>query len=234
MSFLDRLEKKVENAVSSAFSRVFRSEIKPVEIASAVRRTMDERATAVSRDRTISPNKFVVTLSTTDEDNFEQWGTQALADEIAAAATEHASSQSYTFVGPVNISFDLDESLETGQYRVTSTTERGNVAPATTDDAAAQYPVIEINNRRYTLTGPVTIIGRGAEADIVVEDSGVSRQHLELRTTARGVIATDLQSTNGLYVEGHKVPAATLVDGNTLTIGRTRLLFWHDTSGQDS
>lgn len=234
MSFFDRLEKKVESAVSNAFSRVFRSEIKPVEIASAVRRMMDERAAAVSRGRTIAPNEYVVTLSTTDEENFEQWGSKALAEEIAAAATEHASSQSYSFVGPVKITFDLDENLETGQYRVTPSTERGNVAPATTDNASTQYPVIEIAGRRYSLTGPVTIVGRGAEADIVVEDSGVSRQHLELRTTARGVIATDLDSTNGLYVEGHKVPAATLVDGNTLTIGRTRLLFWYDPSGQES
>ncbi len=33
-------------------------------------------------------------------------------------------------------------------------------------------------------------------------------------------------STNGTFVEGHQVPAATLVDGNTITIGRTRILFW--------
>ena len=44
--------------------------------------------------------------------------------------------------------------------------------------------------------------------------------------TRDGVIATDLGSTNGLFVEGHQVPAATLLDGNTLTIGRTRIMFW--------
>ena len=59
-----------------------------------------------------------------------------------------------------------------------------------------------------------------------MDDPGVSRQHLELRITPHGVIAKDLGSTNGLYVEGHHVEAATLVDGNTLTIGRTRILFW--------
>ncbi|MDO5701031.1 MAG: DUF3662 and FHA domain-containing protein [Bowdeniella nasicola] len=227
MSFLDRFEKKVENVVSGAFSKAFRSEIKPVEIASAVRRAMDDRAAAVSRDRTIAPNEFRVTLSATDEDNFEQWGAQALAEEIAAAATEHAASQSYSFVGPVHVSFDLDGELATGQYTIESTTKRGAVAPATGPSSDARYPLLDIDGRRYLLTGPVTVIGRGSEADIIVDDSGVSRQHLELRVTPRGVIATDLDSTNGLYVEGHKVPAATLVDGNTLTIGRTRILFWN-------
>ncbi|WP_250505465.1 FhaA domain-containing protein [Bowdeniella massiliensis] len=226
MSFLDKFEKKVEDVVSGAFSKAFRSEIKPVEIASAVRRAMDERAAAVARDRTIAPNDFKVTLSATDEDNFEAWGADALAEEIAAAATEHAMSQSYSFVGPVRVTFDLDSELTTGQYQIASATKRGAVAPATTLNAAERHPIVDIDGRRYLLTGPVTVIGRGSEADIVVDDTGVSRKHLELRVTPRGVIATDLNSTNGLYVEGHKVPAATLVDGNTLTIGRTRILFW--------
>ncbi|MBC7549469.1 MAG: FHA domain-containing protein, partial [Cellulomonas sp.] len=82
---------------------------------------------------------------------------------------------------------------------------------------------------------PVTVIGRGSEADIIVDDPGVSRRHLEIRVTSDGVVASDLGSTNGLFVEGHQVPAATLLDGNTLTIGRTRIMFWtgQDSSGED-
>jgi len=64
-----------------------------------------------------------------------------------------------------------------------------------------------------------------------VDDPGVSRRHLEIRVTPDGVIASDMGSTNGLFVEGHQVPAATLLDGNTLMIGRTRIMFWN---GQDS
>nr|KEP23618.1 hypothetical protein DA06_06620 [Georgenia sp. SUBG003] len=59
-----------------------------------------------------------------------------------------------------------------------------------------------------------------------MDDSGVSRRHLEIRVTPAGVIATDLGSTNGTFVEGHRVDAATLVDGNTITVGRTRVMFW--------
>ena len=54
----------------------------------------------------------------------------------------------------------------------------------------------------------------------------VSRRHLEIRVTPDGVVATDLGSTNGTFVEGHPITAATLVDGNTVTLGRTRILFW--------
>jgi len=104
------------------------------------------------------------------------------------------------------------------------------VAPATTSRASRRHPIIDIDGQRYLLTGSVTVIGRGSEADIIVDDTGVSRRHLEIRITPDGVIATDLGSTNGTYIEGHHVDAATLVDGNTLTIGRTRILFW---SGAD-
>ena len=77
--------------------------------------------------------------------------------------------------------------------------------------------------------GPVTVIGRGSEADIIVDDSGVSRRHLEIRLTHGNAIASDLGSTNGTFVEGQRVDAVTLVDGNTLTIGRTQILFWDGT-----
>ena len=51
--------------------------------------------------------------------------------------------------------------------------------------------------------------------------------------TDNGVIARDLGSTNGTYVEGHQVPAATLLDGNTITIGRTRILYWASAQAQE-
>lgn len=225
MGFLDKFENRVEKVVNGAFSKAFRSEVKPVEIASAIRKDMDDRAVAVSRGRTVVPNEFVVTLSATDEDQIEAWGSEALAAEIEAAATEHALSQRYSFVGPVKIMFETNDELHTGRFVVASNSKRGPVAPATTD--SERYPIIDIDGQRYLLTGDVTVIGRGSEADIVVDDSGVSRRHLELTVTPRGVIARDLGSTNGMFVEGHKVDAATLVDGNTLTIGRTRILFWN-------
>jgi hypothetical protein len=233
MGVLDRFEKGVEHVVSAAFAKAFRSEVKPVEIASAVRREMDDRAAAVSRGRTVVPNEFVVELSPTDLEQVEQWGSDALADEMVGAATEHASSQRYSFVGPVEVTFNQDDSLSTGRFTVRSATRRGAVAPATSSVASSRHPIIDIDGQRYLLTGPVTVIGRGSEADIVVDDSGVSRRHLEIRVTPAGVIATDLGSTNGTFVEGHRIDAATLVDGNTITLGRTRIMFWTGTDEPD-
>lgn len=233
MGVLDRFERGVEHAVSSAFAKAFRSEVKPVEIASAVRREMDDRAAPVSRERTVVPNEFVVELSPTDLEQVEQWGSDALAEEMVGAATDHAESQRYSFVGPVDVRFTPDEALTTGRFHVRSATRRGAVAPAAAASPSARHPIVDIDGQRYLLTGPVTIIGRGSEADIIVDDSGVSRRHLEIRVTPAGVIATDLGSTNGTFVEGHRIEAATLVDGNTITLGRTRMMFWTGTDDPD-
>ena len=58
-------------------------------------------------------------------------------------------------------------------------------------------------------------------------------EDVEIDITDNGVIARDLGSTNGTYVEGHQVPAATLLDGNTITIGRTRILYWASSQDQE-
>ena len=234
MGALDRFEKKVENAVNNVFAKAFRSEVKPVEIASAIRRDMDDRAAALSRGRTVVPNEFVVRLSPGDRERIDSWGAAALAEEMVAAATDHGGSQHYSFVGPVEVSFQTDEELATGRFSVVSNTRRGATAPAAATAASTRHPIIDIDGQRYLLTGPVTVVGRGTEADIVVDDSGISRRHLELRVTPGGTVATDLGSTNGTYVEGHRTEAATLLDGNTITIGRTRILFWNGSSDLDT
>ncbi len=230
MGVLDRFEKGVERVVNSAFSKAFRSELKPVELVSALRREVDDRAAVVDRNRTVVPNEFTIELSPDDFTQIDGWGAETMADEFAANVTDYAVSQHYAFAGAVTVTFEQHDDLAAGRFQLRSRTARGTTAPASTSPTA-RHPLLDIDGQRYLLTGPVTTIGRGSEADIVVDDPGVSRKHLEIQLTPSGVIATDLGSTNGLFVEGHQVPAATLLDGNSLTIGRTRIMFW---TGTDS
>lgn len=228
MGLLDRFEHGVENVVNGTFAKVFRSELKPIEIASAIRTAMDERAATLAVDRTVAPNEFVVYVNSTDLDKIENWGEDALVGELIDNATQHATSQQYAFVGPVKISFEESSELTTGRLKVEATTVRGNIAPVTSNKMTKQ-PVISINDQAFVLTGERTVIGRAMDSDIVIEESGVSRHHLELLVTPNGVIARDMGSTNGLFVEGQKIDAVTLQDGNTLTIGRTQIMFWEGT-----
>lgn len=233
MGFLDRIERGVENVAGRAMSR-FSGEVEPIEIASRLRETMDKRAATFSRDRSVVPNVFRVRLSPTDHARVQDWGEEEMVRQMEDVVTSHAGAQGYSFVGPVEVTIVADTTVASPTIEVDSSTRRGAAAPAAAAQASPTHPIVDIDGQRYLLTGPVTVIGRGSEADIVVDDSGVSRRHLEIRLTQGHAIATDLGSTNGTYVEGHRVDAATLLDGNTLTIGRTRILFWDGTSDPDA
>ena len=233
MSVLDRFEKSVEGAVNGVFSKLGSKDLQPVDLSSALEREIDNEAMPVGRDRTVAPNEYRFKLSTPDFDHIEQWGSETLADELADNLTNYARSQHYAFVGPVVVVFEEDLELAKGNFKLTSASVQGNAVPVTTEEQNEDSPLLEINGNQYLLTKDKTVIGRGSGCDIVIDDPGISRKHLEIDITPGGVIARDLGSTNGTYVEGHQVPAATLLDGNTITIGRTRILYWASSQEQE-
>lgn len=233
MSVLDRFEKSVEGAVNGVFAKFGSKDLQPVDLSSALEREIDAEAMPVGRDRTVAPSEYRFKLSTPDFDRIEAWGSETLANELADNLTEYAKSQHYAFVGPVIVIFEEDLDLSKGNFNLTSESVQGNAVPVTTDAQTEDSPVLEVNGNQYLLTKDKTVIGRGSGCDIVIDDPGISRKHLEIDITDNGVIARDLGSTNGTYVEGHQVPAATLLDGNTITIGRTRILYWASAQAQE-
>ncbi|MEY4390405.1 MAG: hypothetical protein RLZZ400_148, partial [Actinomycetota bacterium] len=60
MGILDGFEKGLERLVTGAFSKTFKSELQPIEIAAAIKNEMDAKASVVSRDRILVPNTFTV------------------------------------------------------------------------------------------------------------------------------------------------------------------------------
>lgn len=123
MGVLDRFEKGIERAVNGVFARAFRSEVQPVELASALKREADDNASVVGRNRTIAPNDYVVELGPADHGRLAQWE-DALGDELATVLNDHALQQRYAFVGPVRVRFERAEELDTGVFRVRSRTAR--------------------------------------------------------------------------------------------------------------
>ena len=226
MGVLDRFERGVENVVNAAFSRSSRSGIKPIDFASALRKEADAKAAAVDRTRTVAPNEYDIHVSPDDHAQIVDWGDDALAREFEATLHDHADLQRYAFVGSVTVRFVEDEELAPGRFRVQSRSTRSPAVEATGASAGARRPLIDVDGKRFHLTGETTTIGRGTEADIVVEDTGISRLHARLEVTEFGTILTDLDSTNGTFVEDQRIKEATLLDGNAITIGRTTIMYW--------
>jgi len=228
---LHRFEQQLEHAVTGAFARVFRSSVQPVEIAAALQREVDNSVQILSRDRLLAPNSFTVELSPTDYERLAPYG-QTLSDELARMVEDHVRDQRYTLAGPLVMNFERQDDLTTGRFRVRGqanaavTPRRGQ---ASSDTSVRRAPVVvEVNGVRHPVEPPGLVIGRGSEADLRVNDPGVSRRHVEIRVQVHGdqvsVSAVDLGSTNGTLVDDRRVQQALLRDGSRIVIGSTTLV----------
>ena len=129
MGILDRFEKGLENVVNGAFAKAFRSQVEPVELAGALRREADNKAAVVSRGRTLTANHYIIELSPTDHERLSGLESE-LRSDLRQVIGDHAIEQAYSFVGPVSVDFALADDLDTGMYRVVSSTERPDGSPA--------------------------------------------------------------------------------------------------------
>jgi FHA domain-containing protein len=83
---------------------------------------------------------------------------------------------------------------------------------------------LEVHGNRHPLTRAITVLGRGTEVDLRIDDPGVSRQHAEIRSADTTTIL-DLGSTNGTIIDGRSVKEAELYDGARIVLGSTTLVF---------
>ena len=128
MGVLQRFERRLEGMVEGAFARAFKSELQPVEVASAVQREMDDRAAIVAQGRTLVPNDFVVELAESDHDRLDVYA-ESLGVELANLARDYAKEQGYSFVGPVRMRFEGVPDMTTGTFRIRSGESRSVTAP---------------------------------------------------------------------------------------------------------
>lgn len=229
MSGLQRFENRLEQMISGVFARTFRSAVQPIEISSALAREVDRSAQILSRDRRLAPNDFHVELSEPDHARLTSLGS-ALTNELVDLLKDHATAQSYVFTGPVGITLEIAGDLTTGRFRVRSQA-MAKVSQTGPDASETQVrratAVLDVNGERMPLAAPGIVVGRGADADLRVNDPGVSRRHAEFRVTedeqGPRVSVHDLGSTNGILVNGKRVENAVLSDGAVVRIGNTSM-----------
>jgi hypothetical protein len=97
--------------------------------------------------------------------------------------------------------------------------------PAPTPPPQRERAVLLWDGRDLSLDQGVIVIGRSSGCDVVVDDPNVSRRHAEIRRLGEGYSLVDLGSTNGTEVNGQRVGETSLMNGDVIGVGTTRLTF---------
>lgn len=210
-------ERRLERLVEGAFARAFKSGLRPVELGRRLVREMDDNRSVGVRGGTVVPNRFQVSLSASDLEQFE--GVQdSLTRELADAAREHARDEGYSFMGPVEVVLQEDDRLHTGAYAIVGRMVEGQ-------GGSGAGSIVLPGGERFPLTESIVTIGRHPDSNLVLADPNVSRNHAEIRPQGDRYAVVDLGSTNGSRVNGVRVSSQVLNDGDELMFGNTRMRF---------
>lgn len=251
MSVLKSLESKIAGLVEGTFSRAFRSEVRPVEIARKLAREMEEHKSP-SLSRTYVPNEYAVWLSPADADRLHEMQ-EALRSELAGYLLEHARRERYALLSRPVIEFKTDERLSLGEFGIQARLVRageansGAVEPAQGDaghtmvystaerlaepleeraQARRSTAAVVHDGKRVVIGAGGAVLGRSRECDVMLADPNISRRHAEIRPRGGSWVLSDLGSTNGVAIGGVKVDRPrVLAPGDVIELGHSRVTF---------
>jgi len=241
MSVLRSLESKIAGLVEGTFSRAFRSEVRPVEIARRLAREMEEHK-SFSVSRTYVPNEYVVYLSPRDRERFADYE-EPLADELAGYLLEFSRRERLAMLSRPVIEFETDDRLRLGEFgiqtRVVQPAEELDDQPQARAGAGGDAPggrtmvhgsaerlaeplmerarasretaLLLVDGKRLVVGPGGATIGRSRQCDVVLTDPNVSRQHAELTPRGGSWVLSDLGATNGVVLNGRRIDGPEVV-----------------------
>lgn len=248
MSVLRNIEAKLENLVEGVFSRTFKANVEPIELARKLAKEMEENR-AVSISRVYVPNEYRVFLSPEDAEHLAPFGKE-LQGELESYLIEHAQERGFALVTRPSVTFETDERLRLGEFGIqarvvqppreaaesASQGEAGRTMVYSPDHvrelagkvdspSAPDRAFLIVSGQHWLLEGQRVRIGRSSRADLVLDDPNVSREHAELAFIDGTWRIADMGSTNGLEVNGRRTRAVALESGDQITIGESTLTF---------
>jgi FhaA, N-terminal domain/FHA domain len=251
---LRAIEQKIEALFEGVFGRAFRTNVQPVELARKLAKEMDDHKT-VSVSRVYVPNEYTVYLATPDRAQFEGYeaNLQSELEEyltehakredyaVLTAPRVLLETDDDLSVGEFGIATRMvqprrprraegepDEQVEPGAtmiYKPKAPPQATEAASPVDLGVEREVAVLAWDGRRMRVDKRRVVLGRSRECDIQIEDPNVSRRHAELRQEGAAFWIVDLDSTNGIEVNGRRVQRAKLDSGDVVTVGSTDITF---------
>lgn len=85
--------------------------------------------------------------------------------------------------------------------------------------------------KEYELDKEIYTIGRKSENDIHIDNLAVSSHHAKILTILKESFIEDLDSTNGVFVNGNKISKHALQNGESITVGKHKLKYINTSVG---
>ena len=252
---LRTIEQKIESLFEGAFGRAFRRNVQPVELARKLAKEMDDyKMVSVSQVYAPNEYVVYLSPRDRDQfESYEPALVKELEDYLAEHGRREGylllSRPNVSFrtdedleVGLFGISNRMiqreapesppEPDVEQGATRIY------RAAPSETEAVSAEELGLEpepepeqepatvtVDGTQHRIEKPVMVIGRSKDTDIRVSDPNISRRHAEIRREGSTFWIVDLESTNGISVNGRAQKRAKLDDEDRITLGSTELVF---------
>jgi len=251
---LRAIEQKIEALFEGVFGRAFRTNVQPVELARKLAKEMDDHKT-VSVSRVYVPNEYTVYLSVSDRDQFADYQGSLIAEleeylgehakresyALLTPAKVLLETDDDLAVGEFGIATRMvqpkrgnrgaaaDEpqgQVESGATMIYKPVQQPTEAASLEDvPLEREVAVLSWDGQTKRVESRRVVLGRSRDCDIQIEDANVSRRHAELRQEGTAYWIVDLDSTNGIEVNGRRVKRAKLEPGDSFTVGETDIGF---------
>src|SRR4051794_13284997 len=252
---LRAIEQKIEALFEGVFGRAFRTNVQPVELARKLAKEMDDhRTVSVSRVYVPNEYTVYLSAADHEQFTGYQSSLVGELEEYLQEHAKRESYALLTpprVLLEVDEDLELGEfgiatrmvQARSGPKRQVADEPDSQVEPGATmiykprtpppaepEDAPAPEVDREVaslawDGQTMRIEKRRVLLGRSRECDIQVEDANVSRRHAELRQEGSSYWIVDLDSTNGIEVNGKRVKRAKLESGDTFTVGATEIAF---------
>ena len=236
---MSRVERFFERLVERPSARLFRTKLQPLQILRRIERAMESERGSEGR-RGLVPDQFVVHLHPDDLAALSP--ADEVAGELASGALRFARSHGYALRDRPRVTLQPSTRRRPGEVHIDTAVSPEPQSAAVDDEQVdagtrlfkipvvrAPDVVIEVRepnakSRRVPASGAPINIGRAPDCELVLRDTRVSRRHARLTARNGVLVLTDLGSTNGTRVNGHRVTEVVLGAGDRILIGETTLL----------
>ena len=244
---LARFEELVQQLVEGTFARLFAGRLRPIQVANALARAMEDQAVSRAGGVRLAPNHYQVALNPDDHSALLVSRPQ-LADDLARHLFDLARQAGFALLHPPDVSLTPQSGVPLRRVKVTARwqppddegskprdTTRKMALPSSQaadddDPAPSDRPFLILEGQRHiSLSNATVSLGRSLDNDIIVDDSRVSRRHAQLRRRYGRYVLYDLGSKGGTTVNGYPVQECVLEAGDVVSLAGVEIIYGEDT-----